>query len=588
MSATEISISHEGSNSVPMIKSVFQSAPLCCLLFSACLTAPFVAHAEQNEKKAPPVAVPPLPRKFGPIEVSHFREMNWEPNSAMIHFEGGVVVLYTDPIDGMPTTLNAETVDYNLDKGELQAKGDVTDPQHPLPLRVTRQDTIFTGQEISVNLKDGLGTLTNAEIQSEFFHLSGERIELRQGVYLVTRGTYTTCIHRHPDYHITAKDIRLEPGKSLKAHNITFYAGPTRLFTLPYYKRGLSHSTGQGFPFTPAYNKHDGLGVHYQDSPLAQSHEVLRLDILANLKRAPTGYAAYQKDIQLTADPLPPSSVISTLTHPLQGILEQTAPPTYQDYTENIAETPRVRRVTMYGVVQNQQFLYNRKYTDLSISRFPEVGVRFLNLFGSYRPDFGGDGGRLQKPPQVFTPPHNFGFAPGVRPLLDVIASVGAMEEFPTHTTAGRIGVRASLASPQFLLGKRLSARVGVSDWAGFYSTGDTYTLFSPEVEFNYVMTRTSRFNAGYSFFTDLGQTPFLFDRRDVRQEMRLSYHVEGPVGFGYTTKLDIGRSRFYDSELALTRNFDCMQIGLSYRLRSQSIGIIFNFTPPVRRSRAK
>ena len=101
-------------------------------------------------------------------------------------------------------------------------------------------------------------------------------------------------------------------------------------------------------------------------------------------------------------------------------------------------------------------------------------------------------------------------------------------------------------------------------------------------------MTRTSSLNAGYSFFTDLGETPFLFDRRDVRQELRLAYHVSGPIGFNYITKLDIGRSRFYDSELALTRNFDCMQIGLSYRLRSQSIGIIFSLNPPARHARSK
>ncbi len=573
-----------------MNRTVKRSASLCRMLaLTACVAvAPSIASAQKKAKSGPDQATSPVPRKFGPIEVSHVRTTTWVPETGMVHLEGAVILLYTDPSDGLPTTLEAESVDYDFNQGELKAKGDLTDPLHPISLRLTRQDSVFTGQEIDVNLKDGVGTLKNAAIQSELFRLSGESIELRQGVYIVTHGTYTTCIRRRPDYHITARDIRLEPGKSLKAHNITFYAGPTKLVTLPYYRRSLADSSpGQSLPFTPSYNKHDGLGLHYRDSPVSHANEVLGLDISANLKRAPTGYAAYQKDVQPTLDPSAPSSVLPSLTYPLQGVLEQTSPPTFQDYALDIPEAPRFRRVTLYGVVQNQQFLYNRKYTNLSVSRFPEVGLRFLNLLSADRPEFG-VGDEPEQNPASPLKTRNFGFGRGTRPLLDVIASAGAVEEFPTHTAAVRLGLRANLASPQFLLGRRLSARVGLSDWAGVYSSGDAYTLFSPEMELNYAMTRTSRLNAGYSFFTDLGSTPFLFDRRDVRQELRLSYHVEGPIGFGYITKLDIGRSRFYDSEVALTRNFDCMHVGLSYRLRSQSIGIVFSLTPPTRRVRQK
>lgn len=549
---------------------------------------PAVLHAQQPFDVIPVVAAAPAPpRKLGPIDIDQFRTWNWQTETNVFHFEGTVRIHYTDPQTSIPAVLEADVVDYNLATGDLKASGNFSDLLHPVPFRLTREDAAFTGRELTINMKDGNGVLTNGDLQTDLYHLTGERIEIRDKVYLVTHGTFTTCVRRHPDYHIAARDIRLEPGKEVKAHNITFYAGPTRVITLPYYQRNLTSGAGQAIPLTPAYNKHDGFGLHYQDSPISHHDSLLHLDILANLRRAPTGYVAYQKDLLPTADPAPPTSVISSLAYPVRGVLEEMSPPTYREYAENSYPEPTARRTTFYAVAQNQQFIYNRRFTDLSVSRFPEIGVRLLNQLGSAHPQNPGDRAQEGAAPPL-TAPHGFGFATNVRPVLDMSAAIGGIEEFPAKTVAGRAAARISLASTPFLIGSRLSARAGLTDSVNLYSTGDAYTLFSPEVEFNYVMTRTSSLNAGYSFFTDAGNTPFLFDRRDVRQELRLSYHVSGPIGFGYITKLDIGRSRFYDSEIALTRNFDCMQVGLSYRLRSQSIGIIFSLTPPTRHARAQ
>lgn len=553
---------------------------------------PAVLPAQQSDFTAPlaefatPSPAPAPPRKIGLITLDHARRLTIQSDTNIVHIEDNVQISYLDPQSSIPTVLQAHTIDYNLNTGEVKAAGDFSDPLHPMPFRLTRQDAVFVGRELTINASTGNGVLTNGDLQTDTYHLTGERIEISNGIYLVTRGSFTTCIHRRPDYHITARDLRIVPGQDVKAHGIGFYAGRTHLIDLPYYKRSLKTGATQNLPITPSYSRYDGPGLHYQDSPISHPNELLRLDIIGNFKRAPTGYAAYQKDLRPTADLLPPGSVINPLTYPLRSILEEMSPPTYREYAENSYPEPKARRTTLYVVGQNQQFIYNRKYTDLGVSRFPEVGVRFLNQLGSNHPENPGDQEQEGDAPKLVAP-HGFGFATNVRPVLDMTASVGGIEEFPRKTVAGRAGTRISLASTPFLIGNRLSARAGLTDWASIYSTGDVYNLFSPEIEFNYAMTKTSSLNAGYSYFTDNGNTPFLFDRRDVRQELRLAYHVSGPIGFGYITKLDIGRSRFYDSEVALTRNFDCMQIGLAYRLRSQSIGIIFSLTPPRSKARA-
>jgi hypothetical protein len=165
--------------------------------------------------------------------------------------------------------------------------------------------------------------------------------------------------------------------------------------------------------------------------------------------------------------------------------------------------------------------------------------------------------------------------------LLDVSASIGEFNEQPTNIAAGRFGLRADAASQPNLIGKRLSWRLGASDWFNAYTTGTTYDLLSAEAELNYVPTRTSVFGAGYRYLTDAGTTPFSFDRRDIRHELRLRYQVGGPWAFGVLTKFDLERSRVFDSEFAVVRNFDCMQVGVEYRLRTQSFEVIFNLLPP-------
>ena len=114
------------------------------------------------------------------------------------------------------------------------------------------------------------------------------------------------------------------------------------------------------------------------------------------------------------------------------------------------------------------------------------------------------------------------------------------------------------------------------------YSKGSLYNLFSPEAELDYLPTSTTRLGIAYRFSDDAGRTPFVFDHLDVRHELRLLAQTGGPYAFGLETKFDLERSRAYDSELALLRNFDCMQVGIAYRLRTQQFSLIFNLLPPV------
>jgi len=562
---------------------------------------PGAARADAPQAAPPPAATPARPP--GKVTIQKFRRLQWSLDGNTVRSQGNVEALYEDPTTHETTTVTAENLDYNLDTGLVSASGNVraayASPKEKEPTVLTGQDVTydtntglvaatggvrieradqgyFTGQELQYNLKTHSGYVTHASLVSDVARLSGERIEaLPDGAYVLTNGSFTTCIHVHPDYHITAHQIRYQPGQYVRASGIGFYLGPTRVITLPSYRRSLQAGSSVPLP-VPSYNTAEGFTLRFTNTPIARPHETFDYDLRFGIKQVLDGYLAYQTDMAPRAPgALPPRRLNQTLNNPLQGFLEQLTPPTYREYSETSFTQDYAPRATLFAMLQRNQGVYNRRRSDLLVSRYPEIGVHFANVLG-----------RGSVPaPAAGTPPGSLEAVaqriPNAPFLLDFDVSGGEFREEPTRVSAGRLALRINAATQPLLLGRRLSLRAGLSDWLHAYSTGTAYHLLAPEVALNYLPTRTSLLSAGYRYLTDTGRTPFFFDRRDIRNELRLQYQVGGPWAFGLLGRWDLDRGRAYDAEISILRNFDCMQVGIAYRVRTQSIGIIFSLLPP-------
>jgi hypothetical protein len=537
---------------------------------------------------APPkvaAAVAPLPRTSkdaaappklpGRIVVQKFQQLQWSPGGHSFRSQGSVQIVYYDPNDPKDkgTTLTAKDVVADAELGQVEARGGV---------RLERAEGVITGDEIKYNFNSRAGYFTNALAETAYFRMRGKRIETEaDGSYVVLDGVFTTCIKGRPDYQIRAKRLAVSPNRYVSARGITFYAGGSKLITLPAYRRNLRRTAQAPLP-TPGYSKSEGITLRLQDSLIAQPRQTLDFDVRLNFKRTPSGLFAYQSDLNHPpGSDAPPGGLLPLLTDPLRGYLEQLNPPTYREYAANRYDIEAEPRASFYAVLQSRQFVYNRRRSDLLVSRFPEIGVRFTNILGHSRPAAPGSAPTEGPARPIGSVEAATQRVPNAPFLLDVAASFGAMREEPTNLTTGRFALRADLASQPITLGRRLSLRLGATDWFNVYTQGDTYNLLSSEVELNFVPTRTSLFGIGYRYLSDVGSTPFFSDRRDARHELRLRYQVGGPWAFGFVTKYDLERSRAYDSEFAILRNLDCMQIGIAYRFRSQSFNLIFNLLPP-------
>jgi hypothetical protein len=508
------------------------------------------------------------------ITVSKFRKLRWSPQEERIASQGPVKITYTDPTTNKITTLTAQDLEYDAQKGVAKASGSI---------QLEREEGQFAGQSIEYNFKTDAGFVTGAILLSPYFRMRGDRIErMTDGTYVVENGYFTTCENQRPDYQIRAGKLTVSPNRFVSARKITFYAGGTALISLPSYRRNLRVSSGASIPRF-SFNKTDGIAFRQADTPINRPNEVLDYDLRVNFRRIPAGFVTYQRDLRQAASGLPPLGLLPTLDDPLRGFLEQLSPATYQEYATSRYQEPPEPRTTLFAVLQNDQFVYNRRRSDLIISRFPEFGVRWTNILGR-RPTTNDQQPTTNN--QQSTTSNLDASAVRQRQgntpfILDLSASLGGMRELPTRATAGRLSLQASLATQPIILSKNLSMRFGVSSWLNLYSQGSIYSLLSPEFDIHYLPTSTTFFSVGYRYAADAGQTPFVFDRRDIRHELRLRAQFGGPWAFGVMTRYDLERIRAYDTEFAILRNFDCLQIGIGYRARAQQFSIIFNLLPP-------
>lgn len=514
---------------------------------------------------------PKPPVTYGPITVSNYQGLDLK--DGVLSITGGAEMVYTDPVTKVKSTLTADSAEYVLATGLLTARKGA---------RLDRTEGSFLADEIAFNLIKNTGTAINVIAETDNIRMRGERIDvLPDGSYLITNGVYTTCIRGRPDYQVRARRLSISANKIISARHATFYAGPTPLITIPTFRRKLDSRSDIPLP-TPGFSKNEGLFFNVHDTPVLERRATVEFNTHFNFRNTPTGYVSYETDLATPAEHAPPPRTLRTaLSDPLRGYLEQLTPPTYREYAEDRYEDEFAPRTTLGVAIQNNQFVYNRRHTDLRVSRFPEVSLHLVNLLGNAKDE--------EAMHEAISHVGNGAINPILQRtssaplLLDVGVNAGALYEYPTNSTAGRLSIQTNLATQPILLAKRISLRFAVTDWLNAYTNGNFLHLISPEAELDYLPTRTTRIGAAYRYTDDSGHSPFVFDTRDVRHELRLLFQAGGPVAFGIDTRFDIERARAYDTQVAVLRNLDCMQVGLAYRTRSQQFNIIFNLLPPLR-----
>jgi hypothetical protein len=516
----------------------------------------------------PSVAQQPQPASTSET-VRRFKHLHWSAADAHFQSEGSAEIA-AQQANKPEISVTGNNVDYDSRLGIVQVKNGIS---------IRRGTDILTGESGEYNVHTGAGHIVSAKVLSENFTMHGSSIEaMENGSYVMHDGEFTTCIRGRPDYHIHARKVVVSPDRYVTIDGAQLYVGKTALPTLPTFKRSLNHSAPVSTP-VPAYSVSEGPVIRIHESPISRPLEALDYDIRLNLRTYPGGVLAYQRDLGSAVPNLaPPRGILQSIDDPLRGILDRISPPVYARYDYSAAPSVQPKRIFAYSMLINDEYIFNRFRNDIQLDALPIVGVHFSNLLDSRHAE-----AKRVEQSEAADPALTLSALKvprDVPPTLDIDLSAGYFQEFPTNVDQARLSLKVDLASRPMSINKHLSWRIGATNWLNTYSGGSTYDLLSPDIEADYVPTSTSLIGIGYRYLSDSGSTPFVFDRRDLRQELRLRYRVGGPWSFGMIGRYDLERVKAYDAELSIVRNLDCMQIGLSYRVLSQSVNVIFNFLP--------
>src|SRR5262249_39740321 len=151
-------------------------------------------------------------------------------------------------------------------------------------------------------------------------------------------------------------------------------------------------------------------------------------------------------------------------------------------------------------------------------------------------------------------------------------------QERPTEVKSGKVGIQATAASPLFPVAGPLHARYGFTGWMSAYEAGKNYSLFSPEVELDYLLGHSVLIGGTYAYYKDFGHTPFVFDHKDVTHEARFRYaFLGGKWAYDFGIFYDLERGRAYDTQVSIRRRLDCLEVGAAYSARNQGFQFILN-----------
>jgi hypothetical protein len=507
--------------------------------------------------------IPEEPKITG-VRLDRFRRLIWRPLDNYFRTPDPVRIVIEDVEPSRNITLIADDAEGTMN-GDIVVKGRI---------RLERTEGYIEGTGLTYKALDNTGSVSDARALFGSFRVRGQELELLPKQVLQARGaSFTTCSQERTHFHITAREIRVEASGRVTARNIGFHIGRTRLLNVPYFVRTFGRTVRNPIPI-PTYTKQGGLQYRFTGEPVSERDLLVDFSFLLGTRLAPQGSLGVLKSLGNGKTEVALEQTRSQVAaDPLRSPLE-TNPPLGQD-----PGAPAVgRTVNAFGLVNVGTHVYNRNRTDLQVSRLPEVGLTFGNLLNrGPMPSPGGNGNGAQSIQSAF----GRGFLSPAEWLVNAELTAGYFDERPTRARSGRLSARADATSPLFSIARPLYVRYGGVASQAVYSGGESYTLLAPEVELDLLLTREMLVGAAYRYQHRFGRTPFLFDRLDVRHELRLVYGYSGSKwAYDLQVSYDMERVRAYDTGVSIRRRLDCMEFGLAYRARQQSLGVVLNLLP--------
>ena len=169
---------------------------------------------------------------------------------------GNVAILYRD------LEIHSDRLEMDEDREEARMTGNV---------RIVAKNQVFTGEEITVNLKDSRWEFHKGrgEISPRYFepgtvlepiYVRGEKVAGSENRVEASSGLVTTCDLADPHYSIRARKITVIPDDKIIVRNAGFYLGEKRVFSVHTFSVSLKPFARRRIPILPYWGVNDAEG----------------------------------------------------------------------------------------------------------------------------------------------------------------------------------------------------------------------------------------------------------------------------------------------------------------------------------------
>jgi LPS-assembly protein len=205
----------------------------------------------------------------------------------------------------LPIEINADSVDYDRDKGVITGTGHVVVTYQETTLiadkgvvnmntkeavadgnvKIVQKNQTLVGSHLFYNFETGEGEFTDAEGYYPPWYIGGDKItRISKEKYTVRKGYVTTCDRIPPHYRLRATRVEIYPKNKMVCHNVLFFIGKVPIFYFPYYSHSLKDNKSR-WDFIPGYSKrwggflltsYDWLLLPYVDSKVRLDYRARR------------------------------------------------------------------------------------------------------------------------------------------------------------------------------------------------------------------------------------------------------------------------------------------------------------------------
>lgn len=409
------------------------------------------------------------------------------------------------------------------------------------PFLLIAPEGTLRGTQIRYNYERNYGYFANFEANVLKVIIRGETLEGDLNRFTAYQISATTCESAEPDYLIEAQSIQLLDGTRLRLRNARLKIRGRTVLRLPYMMVRLRETAQLMDLPSPVYRQPDGWGLRSQiELPLSQHT-----------------YATLAGTVYLNAIPETRVFLATALTAglPQTGDLELRA---------------RFEGSPLYNLrVSPEQEI--ARLSNRTVTLRLEHSTHFRPLFAPTRDT------RVSRSEIALDMPLRWRDGVGV-----ITARIGSQaERVGGHSTSRlrRWSIEAEWCQP---LMERNGWELWLHLWASHtdYASRQSYRWMRPQISVRWRPTETFALMLGYSRSGVRGDSPFLVDRLEVRNEFQTRVEwILGNLQGGLLFRWGVGASTLHDMQVQLGWRIHCVEPTLFWRRSPSTLLLGVNLT---------